>query len=236
MATETLYSKANIAYSDKCFDKGMAELGSLKPRGAKLAPNWRVAGARSDSQPTDKIAKVGGRVLEGIMAIPAGYLGNSKVLRYLVSVGLASEYAEKATQMNSDGKWFSARGDLSADALSQAIRSGIEIKAEELEGNFVRIPLKSLGKDARAIALYGGWNGDNTLRMQIAENHAKWLTQFEPVEKEGIRLFVPSDEEVKDVGKPVDAQIWSAGSGYGFNLRGNDRSLDVDAGVFGVLD
>ena len=238
MTVETLYSTASIVYSDRCFDQGLAELASIKPRGAKLAPNWRVAEARTNSQPDDRIAKVGGRVLEGVLSIPAGYVGNSQVLRYLLPAGLASEYAKKATQINRGGNWVAIREDIPnpLNALSKAIKSGIEIRPEEVRDNMVRIPLKNLGQDSRGLALYGGWNGDKATKLQRVDAHAKWLGQFKVAEKEGVRLFVPSDDTVNGVGKPVDTQFWSAGSDRGFILVGDGRYLDSDFGVFGVLD
>ncbi len=140
--------------------------------------------------------------------------------------------------MNRENNWFTLREELpnSLKALSQAIKSGIEIKPDEIKDNMLRIPLEDLSRDSRGLVLYGGWNGDEALRTQRANAHVEWLRKFEVAKKEGVRFFVPSDEIVNCVNKPIDTQIWSAGSDIGFNLEGSYGNLDDDYGVFGMLD
>lgn len=235
---ETLYSKPGVVYSDKCFDAGLAEFASEKPRAPKLSPNWRVAEARTDSSTDSRIAKLGGRVLEGILSIPAGYVGNSSVLRFLLPEGLASEYAKIATDMNRNNQWFVYREalDSSLHAFSESTRRGIKIEADEVNGNYVHISLDDFGESPLALALYGGWTGDIAKRIKKVEEHANWLRNFQAVKKNGVRLYVPGDKEVNGEGKPIDTQLWSGGSDCGFGLDADSRNLDDDYGVFGVLD
>ena len=226
---DSLYgNKDRVTRNNLSFADGVAEVGGAE----HVSPLWI---AQEERPKWMKGEDVYGRVKEGIVVVPEGYIANPAPFRALVQFGLPLINPKQAVEANTAGRLYSPDEE-SAKGILKALRSAVVIDERDIKDNILELMLGEFtGKHKKyTLALYGG-EGTQEQRIKRVENARDYFgTHFQKAKKinKSQKVFLPRiDSAVQGI---VGTQLLVGGLDYEFDLSGDNRGLQYAVGVFGV--
>ena len=189
-------------------------------------PLWLNAFLREQQGYDSFISQNGNWIKEGVLYTP-------KENTRLLSGGLCLLAPEKATQAHRECREYTLE-DISQEEIEKARAEGLEIDSKDLDKDrYLRIPTNRFNLDKYAVLLFGG-EGTDGEKSKRTQTYGDWL-QASPQKIKQITLYLNNREYIDNLNKPYANHLWFYYLGNNSDLNGDNRSLNYDSRVRGVL-